>query len=1510
MPIELNRRFVECKNDGSTDPDLVARFGRTDSTLGWADLLKRRRVVFLAEAGSGKSTEMVAQSRAVPESAGQAFYVTVEDVGRLGLEGALRLSDRERLVAWRKSFQEAWFFIDSVDEAKSDGVKLRTVVANLADAISGCERRAHIILSGRYTDWEFRRDLVLVRDALAVPPHEELPLAPTPDELVISVIHREHLDTPTPPEDVLVVVMTGLDEARVRQFAEGKGINSVDGLLEQIESGNLWQFARRPLDLDWLTEFWRANRRLGSLAEMLRVCIAARLQESNTDRTRRDDLAAERAAAGLERVAAALVFGRKDTIAIPDGEIDLTADQSAVDLADVLPDWSPQDRTRLITRAVFDPATYGRARLHNDNEGVVRGFLAARWLLRLSKGNLSKRHLHDLLFADTYGVPVIKPSMQETAAWLSLWDDTVAGEVAKRNPSLLLSSGDPQSLPLGARERLLHEVVNRLVSGERLPIIDFDGLRRFARADLAPELRRMFKAHAKHDEVEQLLLRIIWAGKIEELADLAEDVTLDGARNRYTSILAGRALMATGKHKALVSYAGRVRKHADKQPATVVWDALGTIFPTTLTIDDALDILSRIDVTDRDGGLGLDYIGPSFVTKIASAADLETFLRGVLAQLGGSPSAGDREETKREAAYFPMIDAAATRLLKLSPSRQAPEPVLDAVARIGDSLRGASHRAQEVRPELVEELKKTPDRRRLAFWRFAEKLRGHRMLAGREITSIFDMSLVGWPLEMVEEDIDWLLADAQGRTLVAERRLAIDTAMLVWSSLGRPDALRGLIAQAVEEDADLKAVFAAWTTSAPKPPELVKSEKEYEALKKRNALERAAVDRSWTDFVAEIRNDPDKLRKPQPTTQETADSRVYRLWLLLRYASSDRQYALETVAPLEPMIGREATEAFRAALIAHWRPRRPWLRSTRKNGELGQSRDFDSMGIAAITIEAHGNPNWARDLSESDARRAAEYGTLELSGFPSWLSELATQKPDIIREVLERELRAELARPPDAPSFGVVENLANGIDNITELLAPIAIDEIERNESMASRPLHLFLCIALHAKDRERDRLKAIAAKRFRLLADLDSLTEYAATLFALDAGAATKMLIERLDKAEINYQAGLVQRVLPRVFGGEFSRGEVIVGNFPLEELERMVRLAYRTIRTADDIRHVSGEVYSSTDRDHAEHARGAVFERIVTMPGRAEFDAIVRMQSDPDITVPKAYLEALKIERAAIDSETAPWAARDAMEFEIGAETQPHTAVDLQRLALQRLVDMQHDLVNDEYQQGETLALLPKESRVQRWLADRMTLKQGRSYSVDREVHVADEKEPDIRLRCKPTDATMPIEVKVAESWTLEQLEDALVKQLCGRYLRAKNGRHGILLLVHQKHRPRGWQRKKGATLTFTEVVAHLKRMADQISGAAVGGPQPEIATIDVSQFCKNVGSRAAGKKAAKASKKTKTKERPVARAKKTNAARAKKANVKKKPSTGAKVRDNAVVRSPPRSQKRTGARLRRRT
>jgi hypothetical protein len=92
--------------------------------------------------------------------------------------------------------------------------------------------------------------------------------------------------------------------------------------------------------------------------------------------------------------------------------------------------------------------------------------------------------------------------------------------------------------------------------------------------------------------------------------------------------------------------------------------------------------------------------------------------------------------------------------------------------------------------------------------------------------------------------------------------------------------------------------------------------------------------------------------------------------------------------------------------------------------------------------------------------------------------------------------------------------------------------------------------------------------------------------------------------------------------------------------------------------------------------------------------------------------------------------------------------------------------------------------------------------------------------------------IEIKVAESWSLQQLEAALEVQLCGRYLQAKNGRYGILLLVHQDARPKGWENpSSGVFLSFSAVAAQLSDRALIIAGIHPDSPQPEVCALDVS-------------------------------------------------------------------------------
>ena len=64
---------------------------------------------------------------------------------------------------------------------------------------------------------------------------------------------------------------------------------------------------------------------------------------------------------------------------------------------------------------------------------------AARWLHGRLEGNAPRSRVFALLFGDADGSPIVLPSAKETTAWLSAWNNDVAREVIRREPSLLLT---------------------------------------------------------------------------------------------------------------------------------------------------------------------------------------------------------------------------------------------------------------------------------------------------------------------------------------------------------------------------------------------------------------------------------------------------------------------------------------------------------------------------------------------------------------------------------------------------------------------------------------------------------------------------------------------------------------------------------------------------------------------------------------------------------------------------------------------------------------------------------------------------------------------------------------------------------------------------------------------------------------------------------------------------------------------------------------------------------------
>lgn len=272
MPfIQLDRQFVEWDDKDPAEAEAETRFlmGRLNGSLDWPSLLKRHRVVILAEAGSGKSKELTAQAELQGNAGNYAFCTTVQEVARDGLPGCLGTANREQFEAWKASQSPAWIFVDSMDQAKLDNIRLDAAFRKLADGIGGAARRAYVVLSRRHTDWEFRADWSRLARALPVP--QPLIAPPTPKEALERALRNEHpRATNQHAEAPLVVLIVALQTegqaALVRIFellsagADKLEVGRKRGLWAgQKGAGQFWTKNRpnllAPMESLWL-KFW------------------------------------------------------------------------------------------------------------------------------------------------------------------------------------------------------------------------------------------------------------------------------------------------------------------------------------------------------------------------------------------------------------------------------------------------------------------------------------------------------------------------------------------------------------------------------------------------------------------------------------------------------------------------------------------------------------------------------------------------------------------------------------------------------------------------------------------------------------------------------------------------------------------------------------------------------------------------------------------------------------------------------------------------------------------------------------------------------------------------------------------------------------------------------------------------------------------------------------------------------------------------------------------------------
>jgi hypothetical protein len=153
---------------------------------------------------------------------------------------------------------------------------------------------------------------------------------------------------------------------------------------------------------------------------------------------------------------------------------------------------------------------------------------------------------------------------------------------------------------------------------------------------------------------------------------------------------------------------------------------------------------------------------------------------------------------------------------------------------------------------------------------------------------------------------------------------------------------------------------------------------------------------------------------------------------------------------------------------------------------------------------------------------------------------------------------------------------------------------------------------------------------------------------------------------------------------------------------LEKLLRLAYFYIRPEQDKRHEG--VYTPGLRDNAESARNLILKAIIDRSGLDAFRALRRLGEEPEFVILKKRFKELARGKAERDTEPPAWKETEVVSFEHQHVAPAKTGIDLLRVVMSVLQDIQFQLVSGDVSSRPLVERASDEDEVQQWIVEQM--------------------------------------------------------------------------------------------------------------------------------------------------------------------------------------------------------------
>jgi hypothetical protein len=1376
-------------------------------SLYWSDLLQSNRILIVSQAGSGKTFECRQRQRMLWADGQPAFFVELAELARTGIEDLLSSEETRRFDEWRASQSSvAIFFLDSYDELKLTQGSFRTALMKLANAINGQLARVCIVITSRPIPVDRR----LVEEILPVP--DVLVLRPSELEFADVAMNSAKKDEGSQSvKPWRTVELLPLSSDQIVQFATGQGVVDADALLADIRRRNATEFAERPQDLIELCSEWRDHHAVSSHRNQVANDIEVKLKP-RTDRRERSELSPEKALDGASRLALAAILTRRLNFR-HSAESDISGSPgTAWDPADILSDWTLEERATLLERPLFGFASYGRVRFHHRS---VVEYLAARRLGHYLAAGTPISAVKRLLFSKTaQGDRVVRPTMRPVSAWLALENESIFAGVIERDPYVLLDFGDPDALTNPEKERALSAYIERYGSGgwrgQHVPAIQ---VRRFATPALATLIQGLWPS-VENPEVRELLLDLIAVAKMRTCADIAFQVVVHQVEPAETRRAALRALAEIGDDR-LEAVMRSLELDAALWPPEIARPAIIELFPEHMSVERLLSMLTRL-AEPKDSVGYLTYHLPHRITDSRlDWAQLDALRRGLSGLVAeGVAWVQDWPHYKTARPFLlSALAAVCTRQVRNNHLTR------DLASSIALTLRLTPH---DMIGEQIKELRERiaavdTASRELLFWVEDSFRQSDHPLT--DPWERFWASTHHGPVNLnVEHDGEWIRA-----ALKEQKRPVADRAMMllaclgeIWDGIGlwRDYALR--LRDEVADRVELVAMIDARLQPTKLNPEHEKLRAELAQQQKVREQQKASDHASWMTFWREIAEKPDLVFGP-----DRAENTVWNLWRAMSRSGEESRASGWNRRFLEKYFSKDVADRMRHALRSAWRNDMPTLRSERAPKMRNTFLVKWQLSLAAITAESE-DPLWATKLAPEEAQLACRYAPIQLNGFPTWLDDLAQAHPPEVDSVLGEELTKELQATAEAESGDrLIQDVGHASQSLITFFTPRIRswlaeygDKTNGNDDVTAVTARLNRVLEVLLKkpdDSTTKHLRETALNRLRGGLGAPMAKVWLPILLKLDPEAGTSALESGLAGLSAGDGDPAVEWIAS-LFG--YSHGEEFIPidrpEFTPQLLLRLVRLSYRHVRTEDDLHHEA--VFSPGIRDNAQHARNALLSAIFAAKGSEGWAVKLELANDPQFAYMRDRVLAVARELAAQEVDGEPMDARAVVVLERRGEAPPRTRDEMFQVVNDRLDDID-DLLLRDVSPREGWALYTDERVMRRAIALQLESRGNGAYSVDQEAVTADEKETDIRLRSTVSDQQGVIELKIGDKQrSAKDLREALSDQLVGKYMAADNCRAGCLLITVAK--ARNWNHPEtGESLDLDGLITFLNAEASRI-------------------------------------------------------------------------------------------------